>query len=44
MTTIILACAHAFSSNKNFQPSLLYLGTFIIDMNMLEFLVKWIVS
>lgn len=44
MTTIILACAHAFSSNKNFQPSLLYLGTFIIDINTVEFLVKWIAS
>lgn len=40
--TIILACVHAFSKNKDFQPGLLYLGTFIIDMNVVEFLIKWI--
>jgi hypothetical protein len=44
MMTVILACAHAFSSNKNFQPSLMYLGTFIIDINITEFLIKWVTS
>jgi len=38
--TIILAVAHAFSTNKNFQPTLLYLGTFLIDMTFLELLLK----
>lgn len=42
MTTAILACAHAFSNNKNFQPSLLYLGTFIIDLNLAEAFVRWL--
>lgn len=41
MITVILACAHAFSKNRNFQPSLLYLGTFIIDLNIAEALIKW---
>lgn len=38
--TIILAVAHAFSVNKNFQPTLLYLGTFLIDMTFLDLLMK----
>ncbi len=32
--TIILAFLHAMSSNKDFQPDMLYLGTFMIDMQL----------
>lgn len=32
--TAILACAHAFSRNPKFQPEMLYLATFIIDMTI----------
>jgi len=31
MLTIILAIAHSRSKNENFNPELLYVGTFIID-------------
>ncbi len=32
--TIILALAHAFSTNKNFNPTFLYFATFIVDLNI----------
>lgn len=34
--TVLLFIAHSFSRNPNFQPSVLYLGTFIIDLTILE--------
>lgn len=38
--TIILALAHAVSRNANFQPELLYLGTFLIDMAIVKALLS----
>lgn len=34
--TVILAICHAFRTNKDFSPSLLYLGTFLIDCEILQ--------
>lgn len=36
MTTILLAIIHAFGSNKDFQPELLYVGTVAIDLVLIE--------
>lgn len=38
--TIILALAHAFRFNAEFQPHFLYLGAFIIDMAIVEALLS----
>jgi len=40
MITIMLATAHAFSTNSNFQPILLYFGTFLIDIELVGALAK----
>jgi hypothetical protein len=37
MITIALVFAHAFSSNKNFQPTILYLGTIIADCEIARY-------
>lgn len=37
MITIALVLAHAFSSNKNFQPTILYLGTIIADCEIARY-------
>lgn len=34
--TIALAIAHALSDNKNFQPTLLYFATFILDVAIID--------
>ena len=34
--TIILAILHASCRNEKFDPSVLYLGTFIIDITIAE--------
>lgn len=36
MITAALIFAHAFSTNKNFQPDLLYVGTLIADVQIFE--------
>lgn len=38
--TAILALAHAFRRNSDFQPYYLYLGTFIIDFAIVEGLLS----
>lgn len=36
MFTILLALAHSRSTNPNFKPELMYIGTFIIDVNLIS--------
>ena len=36
MITAALIFAHAFGTNRNFRPELLYLGTLIADVQILE--------
>lgn len=33
--TILLALIHAFGTNKDFQPTLLYVGTLYVDFFLL---------
>ena len=40
MITLGLVIAHSRSKNENFQPFLLYFGTVIIDIHLLEVLGK----
>lgn len=37
MITIALIFAHAFGSNKNFNPTLLYLGTILADCEIARY-------
>ena len=37
MITITLILAHAFRTNKNFDPALLYLGTIIADCEIARY-------
>ena len=41
--TALLAFAHAFKTNENFEPHLLYFGTFIVDITIAESLLKVLV-
>jgi len=34
--TLILLIAHSLSKNENFQPQYLYLGTFLIDLKIID--------
>lgn len=34
--TAVVAIAHAFRTNKNFSPTLLYLGTLLIDSSIIK--------
>lgn len=34
--TIILAIVNAYGTNKDFQPVVLYIGTFLIDLAIVE--------
>lgn len=36
MITAAVAVAHAFRTNKDFNPSLLYLGTLLVDFAMID--------
>jgi hypothetical protein len=40
MITIGIALAHAFGTNKNFEPTILYLGALIVDSVLFEALAK----
>lgn len=40
MVTLLLAFFHSMSSNKDFQPTVLYLGTVLIDLVWIEGLTK----
>lgn len=40
MITIGTAFAHAFGTNKTFQPTILYLGTLIVDSIIFEAIAK----
>jgi hypothetical protein len=44
MITIGIAVAHAFGTNKNFQPTVLYLGTLIVDSILFEAFAKLVLS
>lgn len=37
MITIALIIAHAFGTNKNFDPALLYIGTLIADCSIAQY-------
>lgn len=37
MITIALIFAHAFRTNKNFEPTILYLGTIIADCEIAQY-------
>jgi len=39
MLTISLAITQAFATNKYFEPSILYLGTFIVDIELIQVLL-----
>lgn len=36
MTTAIIAICHAFGTNKSFQPTILYLGTIMVDVALFD--------
>lgn len=40
MLTLILAIAHARSTNKDFQPELMYFGAFILDLTTIQGLIQ----
>lgn len=40
MFTLVLAVVHARSTNDDFSPTALYIGTFIIDLTPCELLLK----
>lgn len=40
MITVGIALAHAFGTNKNFEPTILYLGALIVDSILFEALAK----
>lgn len=39
MMTIALAIIHAFSTNSEFHPTVLYIGTFLIDMAIVDIIL-----
>jgi hypothetical protein len=44
MITAAIAIAHAFSTNKNFQPTILYLGALIVDSILFEAIARTILT
>jgi len=38
--TVLLALIHAHRTNPTFKPELLYFGTFLIDLTLIEVLLK----
>lgn len=44
MITIGIAFAHAFGTNKTFQPTILYLGALMVDSILFEALAKVILA
>lgn len=40
MITIILIIAHALSTNPKFNPDALYLGTWLLDVIIIEGIIK----
>lgn len=40
MITLGLIFAHAWGTNKSFQPTVLYLGTIMLDSQIFEWILK----
>ena len=44
MFTVLLALVDSRKTNKAFQPELLYVGTFLIDINLVDSFIKGILG
>lgn len=44
MITVGIAFAHAFGTNRDFQPTILYLGALIVDSILFEAIARMIVG
>lgn len=42
MITAIVVYCHAFGTNKDFSPTILYLGTIMADVSIAEYIFKWL--
>jgi len=42
MFTILLATLEAFATNRDFDPFVMYVGTFFIDLSIIEGIIKYV--